>query len=194
MNHHVFSERFNNALVLAARLHQKQYRKLDNTPYIGHLLGVASIVIEMGGSEDEAIAALLHDAIEDQGGGQTRQLIEKEFGLSVRLWVDECSDTDQIPKPPWKARKEAYLAHLAQASDSARMISAADKLHNLRSLIRSYQRDGEAIWSSFNGKKNGTLWYYEEIIKVLKTKGPEELALLLEESFQKLIQLIGRNS
>jgi (p)ppGpp synthase/HD superfamily hydrolase len=160
--------RFDDALAFASRLHAQQTRKSTQIPYISHLLAVASLVIEHGGSEDEAIAALLHDAVEDQGGAATRQEIRRRFGEVVAALVDECSDTDVIPKPPWRERKEKYLAHLAQASPSARLISQADKLHNARAILADYRTAGEAVWDRFNGGKDGTLWYYRALVEAFR--------------------------
>src|SRR5947209_2209991 len=124
--------RFEDALVFATQLHAGQRRKGSATPYVAHLLAVAAIVLENEGNEDEAIAALLHDAIEDQGGAPTREMIRERFGNRVVEIVDGCTDAEVIPKPPWRARKEAYIAHLRGATPSVRLVSAADKLHNAR--------------------------------------------------------------
>src|SRR5256885_5529462 len=121
----LLSARFEEALVFATQLHKEQVRKGTAIPYIAHLLGVTSIVLENGGNEDEAIAALLHDAIEDQGGAATREEIRRRFGDTVVAIVDGCTDAEVMPKPPWRGRKEAYIAHLCQASPSVRLISAA---------------------------------------------------------------------
>ena len=130
------SDRFTEALTFAAELHADQVRKGSGTPYLAHLLGVASIVLEYGADEDEAIAALLHDAIEDRGGAQTREEIRRRFGDWVTEIVDGCTDSDRQPKSPWRQRKEAYIARLPQASKSVRLVSAADKLYNTRSLLK----------------------------------------------------------
>jgi (p)ppGpp synthase/HD superfamily hydrolase len=118
--------RFREALIWAAELHETQTRKGSDTPYVGHLMAVASTVIEHGGDEEQAIAALLHDAIEDQGGEETRQQIRRRFGDRVVAIVDACTDTDETPKPPWRVRKERYIAHLAEISEDALLISLAD--------------------------------------------------------------------
>src|SRR5205085_11747027 len=121
------TQRFEEALAFAARLHKSQLRKGTGVPYVSHLLAVAGIALEHGADEDEAIAALLHDAIEDQGGAATREEIRRRFGDRVVGIVDGCSDTDVSPKPPWRERKEAYIAHVRDASPSVRLVSAADK-------------------------------------------------------------------
>ena len=154
------STRFDEALVFASRLHAQQMRKGSNIPYISHLLSVAAIVLENGGDENEAIAALLHDAIEDQGGDATRQEIQRRFGQAVVEIVNGCTDADTVPKPPWQARKEAYISHLRSATPSILLVSAADKLHNLRSLRKDYPLVGERLWQRFKTGKEGTLWYY----------------------------------
>lgn len=167
------SERFSEALVLAEKLHRGQLRKGSGTPYVAHLLGVASLVLEAGGDEDEAIAALLHDAIEDQGGLQTRDLIREKFGDRVTAIVEGCSDSfDGETKPPWRERKEAYLAHLKTAPDSIRLVSMADKLYNAQSILKDYRAIGEPLWERFRGKKEGTLWYYKSLLQAFHPDHP----------------------
>ena len=131
--------------------------------YVSHLLIVAGLVLEFGGDEDDAIAGLLHDAVEDAGGRARLEDIEKQFGARVARIVEACSDTDAVPKPPWRQRKHAYIAHLNDASPSARLVSAADKLANVRSIIKDYREIGEALWSRFKGGRDGTLWYYRAL-------------------------------
>ena len=160
------SDSFEEALVYAHKLHRKQSRKGANIPYISHLLSVAALVLENGGDEDEAIAALLHDAVEDQGGKATREAILNMFGKRVTEIVDGCTDADTIPKPPWRERKEQYIERLRHASSSVRRVALADKLHNARSILRDLSRDGEAIWDKFKGRKEGTLWYYRTLLEV----------------------------
>lgn len=155
--------RFREALVWAAELHAAQTRKGGDTPYVAHLLAVAATVIEHGGDEDQAIAALLHDAIEDQGGDETRQEMLQRFGDRVVAMVDACTDTDETPKPPWRVRKERYIAHLAEIPDDALLISLADKYQNILAIWRDYQLVGERLWDRFSGLKDGTLWYYRSL-------------------------------
>jgi (p)ppGpp synthase/HD superfamily hydrolase len=155
--------RFGEALAYAAALHAQQRRKSSDVPYVAHLLSVAAIVLEHGGTEDEAIAALLHDAVEDQGGAQRLAEIRARYGNPVAEIVAGCTDTDQTPKPPWRERKEQYLAHLAHASRSVQLVTAADKLHNVRSLAEDYRTCGEDLWQRFNGGRAGTLWYYRAV-------------------------------
>ena len=136
------TDQFQDALNFAFMLHKKQVRKSTEVPYFTHLMAVAATVIEYGGSEDEAIAALLHDAVEDQGGENTLYIIKMCFGSQVADIVAGCSDTDTIPKPPWKERKEKHLAGLQIASPSIILVSLADKLHNVSSVLRDYRKSG----------------------------------------------------
>jgi (p)ppGpp synthase/HD superfamily hydrolase len=156
------TDRFEEALVYANRLHSKQTRKGGKIPYISHLLSVAALVLENGGDEDEAIAALLHDAVEDQGGKATREAILNMFGEKVVEIVDGCTDADTIPKPPWQERKQ----QLRHASASVRKVALADKLHNARSILSDLSREGEATWKKFQGGKEGTLWYYQTLLEL----------------------------
>lgn len=153
-------------MVYAARIHAGQRRKKTNMPYIAHLLAVASIILEFGGGEEEAIAGLLHDAVEDGGGPRRLDEIQSRFGDTVAEIVAACTDSDQLPRPPWRDRKTAYLAHIPQASSSVRLVSAADKLHNAQSLLRNYRHLGDSIWERYNGGKDGTLWYYSSLANV----------------------------
>ena len=163
--------RFANALAYATTLHATQRRKGTDIPYIAHLLGVASLALEYTPDEDLAIAALLHDAVEDQGGAKTLRQIRRRYGDRVAEIVDGCSDTDVVPKPPWRRRKEVYLAHLTSASDDVLFVSACDKLHNLRAIVRDYRTHGDALWKRFNGGKDGTLWYYAALAKTYRKAG-----------------------
>ncbi len=162
------SKRFEEALIYATRLHAWQTRKKTSTPYIAHLLSVTGLVLESGGTEDEAIAALLHDAVEDQGGEKTLKEIQQRFGDKVADIVFSCTDAVTSPKPPWRGRKEAYIAHLKDASPESRRVSLADKLHNARSILSDLRLDGEETWAKFNGGKVGTLWYYRTLLDTFK--------------------------
>jgi (p)ppGpp synthase/HD superfamily hydrolase len=165
------TDRFERALVYATQLHNNQIRKGSGVPYISHLLGVTAIVLEDGGDEDEAIAALLHDAIEDQGGAATREAIRQQFGDRVISIVDGCTDAEVIPKPPWKERKEKYIEKMRFASAEVRRVSLADKLHNARSILADWYREGDEVWNRFKGGKEGTLWYYRSFINVCLEAG-----------------------
>jgi (p)ppGpp synthase/HD superfamily hydrolase len=158
------SSRFDQALQYAASIHRTQIRKGTEIPYLAHLLGAASIALEYGANEDEAIGALLHDAAEDAGGLARIEDIRRNFGAAVAAIVEGCTDAVVVPKPPWRKRKEDYIAHLSSASASVRLVSASDKLHNARAILSDYRRHGEALWSRFNGRREGTLWYYRALI------------------------------
>jgi (p)ppGpp synthase/HD superfamily hydrolase len=176
----MLSERFTLALTYATQLHATQVRKGSGVPYIAHLLGAASIALEYGANEDEAIAALLHDAIEDQGGAATREEIRRRFGDNVTAIVDGCTDADTIPKPPWRQRKEAYIAHITTASPSVLLVSAADKLYNAQSILKDYRVLGESLWERFQGGKTGTLWYYLSLVDAFKKTGTTAIVEELE--------------
>ena len=165
------SPRFLAALNYATTLHTES-RKGTTIPYISHLYSVAALVMESNGSEEEVIAALLHDAVEDHGGVKTLEKIRSDYGEEVADIVDGCTD-DAPPegqeKRPWRERKEEYVAHIASASDSVRLVSNADKLHNARCILRDYRDIGGAIWDRFTGKKEGSLWYYRALADVFLT-------------------------
>jgi GTP pyrophosphokinase len=184
------TQRFEEALIYALRLHAGQVRKGGGTPYFAHLISVAALVIEDGGDEDEAIAALLHDAIEDQGGAEVRDEIRQRFGERVAAIVDGCTDAETIPKPPWRARKERYVASLADASPAVIRVEAADKLHNARSILRDYRRLGESLWSRFSGGREGTLWYYREMTRILQQRTDSPLVVALDEVVTTLEHLV----
>jgi (p)ppGpp synthase/HD superfamily hydrolase len=178
--------RFHRALVFAARVHARQFRKGTTRPYIGHLLGVTSIVLTHGGDEDEAIAALLHDAVEDQGGKPRLREIRRKFGGRVARIVEGCTDSDVEPKPPWLERKREYLRHLKHANASVRLVSAADKVYNARETLEDFRTHRDALWRRFKGGRQGTLWYYREVGRILRRKGPQELAAELDRVVREL--------
>ncbi len=164
-------EKFQEALGYAAALHNTQTRKASEVPYVGHLLSVAGLVIEADGTEIEAIAGLLHDAAEDQGGDATLAEIEELFGQEVAAIVAECSDTVVTPKPPWRQRKENYIRHLDKASDSTIRVSMADKLDNARAILRDLRREGPSVWQRFNtDDPQDHLWYYQSLLKVYRQR------------------------
>jgi GTP pyrophosphokinase len=185
--------RFQEALVYASELHAQQRRKGSGAPYVGHLLGVTAIVLENGGNEDEAIGALLHDAVEDQGGAPRLEEIRRRFGPSVAEIVAGCSDALTTPKPPWRQRKEKYLAHLPTAGRSVQLVSAADKLYNLRSIVEDYREHGEAVWQRFNGGRDGTLWYYRSVIAALDKLQDAPLVGQLHRAVAELEALVDAN-
>jgi (p)ppGpp synthase/HD superfamily hydrolase len=184
------SSRFSDALCYVAALHGGQVRKVSGEPYISHLLAVAAIVMEYGGSEDEAIAALLHDAVEDQGGAATLEEIRRRFGDAITAIVEGCSDTAESPKPPWQQRKDAHIAHLRTASASIRLVVAADRLHNVRSLVREYRRRGEELWKKFHGGRDGTLWYCRALAEVLRQPEPTPIVDELDRAVEELCGLL----
>jgi (p)ppGpp synthase/HD superfamily hydrolase len=161
----LLGERFDQALVFAAELHREQRRKGTAIPYMSHLLGVTANVLEHGGSEDQAIAALLHDAVEDQqqrfGGAEAlKSHIGQRFGAEVRRIVEGCTDAETEPKPPWRERKQRYLAHLPAMDPAIALVSCCDKLHNARSILSDLRSVGLAVYERFAGGRDGTLWYY----------------------------------
>jgi len=190
-----FHDDFENALVFATRLHARQFRKGTDIPYISHLIGVAGLVLENDGGRDEAIAALLHDSVEDQGrdyrGGVAalRSEIRDRFGARVLEIVEACTDTDQDPKPPWRSRKESYIEHLSVASASARLVSCADKLHNARAIVSDLRVIGDSLWGRFNGGRDGTLWYYRALSDTFVRLGPKRLAEELDRTVREMERL-----
>jgi len=184
------SKRFNLAFELASGLHHAQARKGTPVPYIGHLMAVCSLVLDAGGDEDQAIAALLHDAVEDQGGLTTLATIRQLFGDRVANAVEACSDStvsDPAQKPAWRNRKENYLAHLRNANADALIVGAADKLHNARTILTDYRQIGDALWSRFKVGKEQQLWYYGALVEALRrTAAPRILVNELERVVNEL--------
>jgi len=192
----MLTDRFARALTYAERLHRRQRRKGNDVPYVAHLLAVSATVLEYGGDEDTAIAALLHDAVEDQGGVKTLREIESKFGPRVARIVEACTDSlseDPAEKAPWDDRKRAHLAHLAQADADVALVTAADKLHNLTAIIRDVRRDGPATLARFKAGPEQQLWYFREVARALGRhratapveeveRGIETLAALLERT------------
>lgn len=185
----ILSPRFEEALQYAALIHAGQKRKGTGTPYLAHLLGVASIVIEYGADESQAIAALLHDAAEDAGGRGRLEDIAARFGADVAEMVAGCSDSMDLPKPPWRERKEKYLAHLHKAPERVRLVSAADKLYNARALLHLYRVQHENVWRKFEGGREGTLWYYQALVQAFRRGGSNELVEELDRVVSQLVLL-----
>jgi GTP pyrophosphokinase len=163
------------AAELAFRLHAAQRRKGTAIPYISHLMAVSALVLEHGGDEEQAIAALLHDAVEDCGAEQEAVILDA-FGPRVAAIVRACTDADVIPKPPWRARKEAYLAHLEEAPAEALLVSACDKLHNARAILADLRAEGPRVFERFNAGQEGTLWYYAALAEAFQRLLPGRLA------------------
>jgi (p)ppGpp synthase/HD superfamily hydrolase len=166
------SPRYGAALQVAFDLHADQVRKGSGVPYFAHLAGVSSLVLEHGGTEDEAIAALLHDAVEDQGGRETLTRIATQFGDHVAAIVEGCTDALDVPKPPWRARKERYLDHLGSAPASVQLVSACDKLYNAQSIVRDHHSVGEQVWTRFTEGRDGVLWYYRSLAAAFTLANP----------------------
>lgn len=178
--------RFRRAFIFAADKHSGQTRKASTIPYIAHLMGVASLVLEFGGDEEMAIAALLHDVVEDCGGMPMLTEVRRRFGSRVVKMVEGCTDSFTNPKPPWRERKETYLRHLRKADGETRLVSAADKLNNVRSILSDYREVGESIWARFNGGRDGTLWYYRSLLKEFLRHKPNRLIGELELAVRAL--------
>lgn len=183
----LLGERFDRAFKLASELHRSHVRKGTNVPYVSHLMSVAALVLEDGGDECEAIAALLHDALEDHGDRITAEELEAEFGPRVRALVEACTDTPPDfsggRKPPWKERKLAYIAHVANEAVPTR-VSLADKLHNARSILRDHRLEEEAVWDRFSAEKSETLWYYRELAGAYRQAGAEGFMI---EEFERVV-------
>lgn len=178
--------RFLRAFLFAAEKHAGQARKASTIPYIAHLMGVASLVLEAGGDEDLAIAALQHDVVEDCGGAPMLQEVQRRFGKRVAKVVDGCTDADTYPKPPWRERKERYIRHLQGADADTRLVSAADKLNNVRSILADYREVGESVWSRFNGGREGTLWYYRALVEEFLRREPNRMTREVERAVREL--------
>lgn len=191
MTQPILSSRFETALAFAARLHINQVRNKTRIPYVSHLLGVASLALEHGADEDQAIAALLHDAVEDQGGTPTLQTIERLFGARVAAIARACSDNPGDGEDiPWKERKVAYLEHLQATDACVRLVSASDKLHNARSILSDLRREGDPVWKRFTPSPSEIAWYYRSLVEVFKDgKGPSSLAFELEPVVREIERL-----
>lgn len=171
----VATPRFLDALDYAVRLHGTDVRKSTSVPYVAHLLGVCALVLLDGGTEDEAIAALLHDALEDHPEGTSREIIAKLFGEKVLAIVEACTDTPVDytggHKPPWRPRKEEYLKHLEKAGPEQLRVALADKLDNVRSVLADYRQIGAPLWKRFNAGKQDQLWFFRRLTEVFSTAG-----------------------
>ncbi|MFO0585471.1 MAG: HD domain-containing protein [Anaeromyxobacter sp.] len=182
--------RFLLALQTAQALHAAQRRKGTDIPYLTHLMNVASLVLQFGGDEDQAIAGLLHDAAEDQGGRPTLEKVRLAFGDRVAAIVDGCTDAWTEPKPPWRARKEAYVASLAKKPAEVLLVSAADKLDNARAINADLRVHGDALWDRFSGGKQ-SLWYYDALARVYLERGVGPLATVLDAAVAEMHALAG---
>lgn len=174
-NDPLLGPRFETAMACALAHHSDQLRKGTTIPYASHLLAVTAIVLEMGGDEDEAIAALLHDGVEDGGGPAMAARIRDRFGDRVAAIVEANTDTDEIPKPPWKKRKTDYIASLPSKEIAALRVSLADKLHNAQSILRDFRVEGEQLWDRFQTGSDGAgiRWYYRELVDGFEGRADE---------------------
>jgi (p)ppGpp synthase/HD superfamily hydrolase len=182
----VLTASFQDALVYAAQVHDGHARKGSaQIPYLAHLMSVAAIVLENGGDEEQAIAALLHDAIEDQGHRTSVAELRERFGDRVARIVEACSDTDQRPKPPWLGRKQAYIERMEHEPEDVLLVALADKVHNARSTVADLRVHGDATWRKFGGTVEQQLWYYRSLSELFcrRMPGPlaDELARLVDE-------------
>jgi len=187
--HMKLTPKFEEALTYATQAHAGQLRKKTQIPYIAHVLAVTAIALEHGATEEEAVAALLHDAVEDCGGAPRLAEIEARFGRSVADIVAACTDTDVTPKPPWTARKQAYVAHAAQAPAPVQLVAAADKLHNARNILSDYRDIGDEVWKRFSGGKAGSLWYYRALAEAFKSPRIQKLVAELDRVVTELERL-----
>jgi (p)ppGpp synthase/HD superfamily hydrolase len=165
------SGRFDEAFQYAHEVHATQQRRGSNTPYLAHLMAVASIVLDDGGSEDEAMAALLHDAAEDHGGRERLEDIRSRFGDVVARIVEDCTDSWDTPKPPWTERKQAYVRHARKLSGPSLRVSAADKVHNSYAILRDLRRHGETVWERFGAAPDDVMSYYEGLVRAFREAG-----------------------
>lgn len=184
------SERFEEAFLLANQLHAEQKRKGTSIPYISHLIGVASLVMEDGGDEDEVISALLHDAVEDQGGKKTLELIRDEFGNHVARIVEGCTDSFRFPNFTWIKRKERHLEKLADGSPAVIRVALADKLYNARSLTRDLRTVGKSVWDRFNCTPDQMLWYYNQLVLLFQMKSTSPNVFELNRTVMEMDSLM----
>jgi (p)ppGpp synthase/HD superfamily hydrolase len=189
----LYSERLIDALGVAARLHAGQRRKATDIPYLSHLLGTCSIAMDYGAGEDEAIAALLHDAIEDVQPTAGARAAVAAFGPEVLRIVEGCTDSDTHPKPPWQERKAAYIEHVADLDAPILLVSAADKLHNSRSIVSDLRRSGAETWNRFKGGREGSLWYYRALVDAFRANPahPPELVDEMDRTVTEMESLAG---
>lgn len=179
-------KKFEEALLFAAQKHAGQPRKGTEIPYVAHILSVAALVLEAGGDEELAIAALLHDVVEDCGGEPMLEEVRRKFGERVANIVDGCTDTYARPKPEWEKRKKDYLDHLRTADYETRLVSTADKLHNARAILADFMHDGESVWDRFKGGRDGTLWYYRAVTDELARMKTNRLTAQLQRTVDDL--------
>lgn len=183
------SPRLAEAFAFAERIHRGQTRKKTQAPALSHLMAVTSLVLENGGDEEEAMAALLHDGPEDCAGQETLTEIRRLFGDRVAHIVEGCTDSMETPKPPWQERKNHYIAHLPAADESTQLVSLADKVHNVRSLVTEHRTVGEGLWERFSATRKESLWYYESLLRVFQEANLKRGAVLVRELAHALEEL-----
>jgi (p)ppGpp synthase/HD superfamily hydrolase len=184
----LLTHRFDEAFEFAHELHADQTRKGTPVPYLGHLMGVASIVLDDGGSEDEAIAGLLHDAAEDAGGRQTVDEIRSRFGTAVAQIVEDCTDSWSTPKEPWADRKKKYVEHARTLPAASLRVSAADKVHNAYAILRDLRNIGETVWNRFNAQPDDVVAYYHGLVRAFREAGGGRLV----EELDRIVRGIER--
>jgi GTP pyrophosphokinase len=187
----LLSDRFEQALLYAHELHGDQCRRGTPVPYMAHLMGVASLVLEYGGDEEQAIAALLHDAIEDCGHLTSYAEIERRFGERVAEIVRACTDADTTPRPPWLERKAAYVARVSHEPAQARLVSAADKLYNVRTVLKDYRQAGHAVWRRYTGDPAHVLWYYRALVAAFRAAGSHPIVDELDRAVAQLEEVVA---
>lgn len=183
--------RLQRAFRYAAKKHDGQTRKQSAVPYLSHLMAVTSLVLEGGGDEDMAIAALLHDVVEDCGGRPTLREVRRMFGARVARIVEGCTDSFSNPKLEWAVRKNEYLQRLKHEDDETRLVSASDKLHNVRTVLADYRQDGESIWKRFSGGREGTLWYYRALSDEFQRRNTNRITRELAIALRELEKMVG---
>ena len=182
------TSRFDAALAYSHDVHRSQTRKGNEAPYIGHLLGVASIVLDDGGSEDEAIGALLHDAAEDHGGRPRLDEIRQRFGEPVARIVADCTDSWETPKRPWIERKRDYVEHARTLPPASLRVAAADKVHNAYAILRDLRNVGDGVWDRFNAPADDVIAYYEGLVRSFRQAGGGRLV----EELERIVKGIQR--
>jgi GTP pyrophosphokinase len=196
----ILTDRFDRALLYATHVHGGQVRKGTSIPYIAHLLAVAATVLEYDGSEDMAIAGLLHDAVEDQGGEPRLSDIRNRFGDRVADIVRSCSDTVANSsagqqKENWHTRKTRYVEHLNLVDQETLLVSLSDKIHNARSILRDLRKPeiGEAVWDRFKNSRKDTLWYYRELAKSFQKRLKDQSAKMqLADELSEIVDVLER--
>src|SRR3981081_1427500 len=186
--------RLQRAFSYAAEKHAGQTRKQTAVPYLSHLMAVASLVLEAGGDEDMAMAALLHDVVEDCGGMPRLREVRKQFGSRGGKIVEGCTDSFVEPKPEWLERKKNYLREVKHADVETRLVSATDKLHNVRTILTDYRQQGESIWTRFSGERDGSLWYDRALSDEYQQRSPNRITRELEIAVAELEQVVSKES